>query len=190
MGVSNDNVQKLIVDAKGVLARDGQFDASIRLERLRYRNTLVELSLLQCKGSLSDHRLEFMGQHNVFSVKFSQQGAVNDALWQGILSQTRFSDQRLGSWQHGQRTSLTLSEKSRHETALPCIVCIQRALRERRVGCFRQNLATTCDSQSHLHASLANYRDLQLAASGLNQCRHRLGRQTVADCLWSNLDQY
>lgn len=109
VGADNEVIQKLTVESKGTLARDGVFDCTVRAERLQIGNTRMELSTLQIKGSLHNHRLKFEGQNSVFSTGFTLEGNFTDKLWQGTLSQTHFSSQQLGDWQQRQHTPLMLS---------------------------------------------------------------------------------
>ncbi len=109
IAVDGDGAQKLTMEAKGSLARDGVLDASVRAERVQLGRITMNLSRLQLKGSLLDHRLEFEGQGSEFSTGFTLQGNFNDTLWMGTLSQSHFTSDRLGDWRQRQHTPLTLS---------------------------------------------------------------------------------
>jgi translocation and assembly module TamB len=109
VGAGNEVIQKLTVETKGTLARDGVFDCTVRAERLQIGNTRMDLSTLQIKGSLHDHSIKLESQSSEFSTGFTLEGNFTDKLWQGTLSQTHFSSQQLGDWQQRQHTPLALS---------------------------------------------------------------------------------
>jgi len=109
VGVGSDGIQKLTMETKGILAREGLLDASVRAERLHLGPTVMDLSRLRLKGSLDAHSLEFDSQNKEFSTGFALQGTFRDHLWQATLNRSHFASRQLGDWRQRQPTALTFS---------------------------------------------------------------------------------
>lgn len=109
VGMGGDSVQKLTMEAKGPLSRDGIFNTDVRAERLQLGSIIMDSSQLHLKGSLLDHSLEFESHNSEFSTGFALQGAFKDNLWQATLNRSHFTSQSLGNWRQRQLTPLTLS---------------------------------------------------------------------------------
>lgn len=109
VGRGNDGMEKLTLETKGMLSREGHLDATVKAEQLQFGRTLLNQSRLHLQGSITDHVLIFEARNPRLSAGLLVQGKVIDKAWQGTLRQTHVTSLKYGDWQQQQPTLFSLT---------------------------------------------------------------------------------
>ena len=109
LGFDHDKIDQLKAAAKGRIANNGLFKATLQIKKAMVSGTPITKAALALEGSLDKHTLTFSAKNSDMEAGLSLQGAYNQGQWLGTLRQSHLAAYGWGNWQQQKASALRLA---------------------------------------------------------------------------------